>query len=328
MQMPPAPGKGAPANMWEEPPPHDPAGAKKNAEIDEWLKQEKAREIAQKSKTLVISPDGDSFNAFRERILQYFGEYMELSDGRKTKMITERFEKNDKKRMAGMEPSVLVFAIDVGTDTDGDDANLLMKMTRALAHFSFVAKHLGLGENCAVIILIARTSLVTKSMTGPAKDSWARIFPALNVGGESARAAIETEFEAAANANAQPLEVKGVFDDGGFDDLSFLRGMIQESLDQVLLSFHKRVGTNPDSDDGDRFHDATEKQGTPEAQAAATAGPQAPTARERMFGWMSGFLFAIQVVLFAVGVGYAIPWESILVLWYALLDYLGVPQLY
>jgi hypothetical protein len=311
-----------PRSVWDEPPPSDPAGESRSAKIDEWLREERLKDIAQRSRTLVLSPEGDSFDNFRSRVLNALGEALPLSDGRTTKVSTDKFGKHDKKRMAGMEPSVLVFAVDVGIDSS--DGDLLVRMTKALAHYLFVARHLGLSENCVVVVLIARLARLAESAGGPAKPNWEKLLATLSYQGQKFKDAVATEFEAAANHGAHPLDVKVYFDDTSFENLTFLRGVIQEAHDAVLRSLEARVG---EVQNDERFHDASgDGRASFEQTGDALVVPK--TSREKILQAMSGLLFALELAMLLVAFFFAMPWDSMLTLVYFVLDVLHVPRLF
>lgn len=324
----PSPGDIAAPVAWEAPPPEDPAGEKRSAEIDLWLKETRAKEIMKNSRTMVLSPDGESFDAFRTRIVLHLGNELELSDGFKTAILTDSFTMSDRKRMAGLEPTVMLFVADAGADIEGNDAQAIMRMTRALKHFLFLSRGFGLSERCTVVIMIARMAAISASVTGGSRASWESLFPNLKIG-DTVQGAIEAEFEAAATSQANPLQVTVVFDDGGFDDLSFMRGLIQESVDAVLRNFNDTIGQNGSDE---KYHDATEatdfKKGRDQIRKAQEEDEAPRNAREKANLWMSRIIFFIQACLLVYGLSNVIPWEEAAKFFYLLLDMLGVPQMF
>ena len=323
---------------WDTEPPYDPVAAKKSKEIDDWLRLERAKELRTSFKTLILSPDGPSFDTFRERLSRLCGDQLDLGENCKTEVSSFQLtRKESRKTMGGREPSILIYAIDPGENLSEEDA--LPTFKKALSHLLFTTRVLAVSNRCVVIVLVARGKLISKyaHQDNPEWDEWCNLFPTLR-SGYSASFAVQTELSEAAKAEASPLHINFAFHDDGFDDasaLSLLKKVMHHSHEILLKSLEDSVPEAVNNDDH------TELPPPPPASSSASIEPLDETTKvfqsKKVFIkdlnpnyqpskdvehpkndekkvqmlWWDNIIFAFEVCLFIFAVLYPLPWPWI-----------------
>jgi len=326
---------GAPS-VWDAEPPHDPVASARSAAIDDWLRSERAKELSERCTALILSPDGEVFDAFRERVFGFLGEKVDLGAEDDNHHVTvsvstESVRKKEKKRLQGMEPSLLVYAVDPGQESD--PIKLLDNARKALAHFLFTTRSIGLGKGCAVIVVVARTKLMKEAARTQHRELWEKMFPLLQFGSGDIQKAIAEEFEQAAKAYSDPLQVKFLFDSGDFSDLSALRPLMRDSHKAIIESLGPQLASTS-TNQREEFHDAHQppQESIKETTVKAEIVPESirwfsslkPETRNRIILWVSRIIFSMEVALLVFAFFFSVPWDTVLTFAIFLLESIGL----